>query len=329
MAQYGYENGGGAVSIPRETDAPDDILDLGVQTALEIDAEHQPRLMPFEIDQIKGGTRSGRASPGLNAPAGGQPRALRELEIRSRADEQRLACELLHPDAFVSAQISRFRPEKDARTQLRHHSERNANGGSLLRRPGAGKTRPFRLIDQIDSRDGNVRDHIPIERQRELGPVISDRCSRGLVDTVGMAFHCNGQPERSRVPIQKPVAEIDGHPLPGQLAAILKTRNAVDIVSRERASNLNPKIPGGHEFQFEFLADRPVPSAIPGESSGRLALEFALADVADIRSDHEAKQMLGINALGVNTARKQPRKAHHRRPERLCTGWHSHSESHG
>ena len=60
----------------------------------------------------------------------------------------------------------------------------------------------------------------------------------------------------------------------------------------------------GHEFQFEFLADRPLVSAILGKSPGSLAPEFALTDIADIGANHEAEQMLGINALGANTARK-------------------------
>jgi hypothetical protein len=38
----------------------------------------------------------------------------------------------------------------------------------------------------------------------------------------------------------------------------------------------------GHQLQLEFLTDAAIISAILGKSSGRLALEFTLADIADI-----------------------------------------------
>jgi hypothetical protein len=93
--------------------------------------------------------------------------------------------------------------------------------------------------------------------------------------------------------------------LPGQLAAILEIRNTVDVMSREGASDLDTKILGGDEFQLEFLTDRPVATAVLGKSPGRLVLEFALAGVADVGSDHEAKNMLGIDAFGMHAIREQ------------------------
>ena len=155
--------------------------------------------------------------------------------------------------------------------------------------PVPTKARPFRLIDQIESRDGKVWNQFPIERQRQFRTVIPDNRGRGLIDAVGMGLQRECQTERSRIPIQKPVAQIHGNTLPGQLAAILKTRNAVDVMSRKGAPHLDPEIPGRHELQFEFLVDRPVMTATFGKSSGRLALEFAFAGVADIGTDHEAK----------------------------------------
>src|SRR5712691_400408 len=98
-------------------------------------------------------------------------------------------------------------------------------------------------------------------------------------------------------------------------------------MGRKGCSQLHPKILDGDEFQFEFLIDRPVISAIPGKSSGRLALEFAFADISDVRADHEAEQMLGINALCSNTARKQRGETQDCRPAGLRANWHS--QSHG
>jgi hypothetical protein len=58
-----------------------------------------------------------------------------------------------------------------------------------------------------------------------------------------------------------------------------------------------------------------------------LALEFALADVADIGADHEAEQMLGIDALSMKARWKQ-RGEYDGRLKRFRTNWHSHSENH-
>src|SRR6266849_4242392 len=124
--------------------------------ALEINAEHKPRLVALEISEIEGGTRSHRTPPCLKAPGQGQPGAFRQLEIRGRTDKQRLAAELLQSDAFVFSQIARLSADQEAWTHLRHHRERGADGGFLLRRARANKTGPFRLIKQIERRDSKV-----------------------------------------------------------------------------------------------------------------------------------------------------------------------------
>src|ERR1700694_6193781 len=121
---------------------------------LKIDAEHKPRLVALESNEIEGRTRSGRTSPGLKAPGGCQPGVFRQLEICGWADKQRLACEFVETDAFVFPQIARFTADQEARTHLRHQPERRADGGFLLRCPRAKKARPIRLINQVESRDG-------------------------------------------------------------------------------------------------------------------------------------------------------------------------------
>src|SRR4051794_8018167 len=132
-------------------------------SALEIDAEHQACLVPLEIDEFQGGIRSGGAAPCLNTPACRQPRTRRQLEIGGWADKQRLPREFYQSDPFIFAQIARFTTEQDARAYLRHQPERGADRGFLLRRCFADKPCPFRLIDQIDGRDGQVRNEFPVE----------------------------------------------------------------------------------------------------------------------------------------------------------------------
>jgi hypothetical protein len=100
-------------------------------------------------------------------------------------------------------------------------------------------------------------------------------------------------------------------------------------VTGKSASHFDPEIPEGHELQFELLTDGAVAAAIPGKPTGRLALEFAFAEIADIRADHEGEDVLGIDALGMSARRKQYGEAQDGRPERFCAGRHSHSGSHG
>jgi hypothetical protein len=89
------------------------------------------------------------------------------------------------------------------------------------------------------------------------------------------------------------------------LPAIVQTRNAMNVMRGKNASDFDPEILDGHEFELEFLTNGAVIPALLGKSSSGLALEFALADIANISAYHEAKQMLGINTLGMNAGWKQ------------------------
>jgi hypothetical protein len=89
------------------------------------------------------------------------------------------------------------------------------------------------------------------------------------------------------------------------LGTIFKTRNAADVVRSEVASEFYPEIPGRHELQFELLVDRSVMTGSFRKSSAGPALEFAFADTADVRADHKAEQMLGVDAFRVRARRDQ------------------------
>src|SRR5438067_13143669 len=80
----------------------------GRAPALKINAKYQPCLVAFEIDEIKAGSRRRRPPPCLNAPARGQPRAARQLEVRGGTDKQRLSCKFLQADPFIFPQITCF-----------------------------------------------------------------------------------------------------------------------------------------------------------------------------------------------------------------------------
>src|SRR5258705_11095176 len=117
---------------------------------------------------------------------------------------------------------------------------------------------------------------------------------------MGLQREC--QTEWLHIPVEKPVAQIDGNTLPSQLAAVFKTGDAVNVVRRKGTSHLDPEILGRHELQLELLVDRSVITTTFRKSSGRLALEFAFTGAAAVGTDHEANKMLGSDAFAVNKA---------------------------
>src|SRR3954447_8574374 len=173
---------------------------------LEIDPEHEPRLMAFEVDEIEASTRTSRAAPDLKTPTGRQPGTLRELEICGRADKQCLTRELLQSDAIVFPQVTRLTTDQEPRKYARHQAEPGADGRCLLRCPGPRKARPFRLINQIESRDGKIGDHFPVECQREFRAVVPHDGARRFIDAVKVILQSKRETKGRAVPVQKPVA---------------------------------------------------------------------------------------------------------------------------
>src|ERR1700682_1085388 len=196
--------------------------------SLEINTKHEPCLMAFEINKVEGGTRSSRTPPGLKTPGGCQPGAFRQLEICGWTDKQRLARELLQPDAFVFPQVARLTADKETRKYSRHHPECSANGGFLLRGSCAKKACPFRLIDQIESGNGKIGYQFPVERQRQFRAVVPDGGGGGSIEAFEVILESKCHTKGRGIAIKNPVAQIKRNPLPSQLAAILKTGEAVD-----------------------------------------------------------------------------------------------------
>ena len=186
---------------------------------------------------------------------------------------------------------------------------------------------PFRLVQQIECRHEAVRDQFPIERQCQFGAVSPGRCGGDIVKPVGVGLQREGQAKRRCFPVEQLVAQIEGSTLPIHLLAILETGHAADIVGSKGSSHLDPEIPDRHEFQFEFLAHRPVAACRLGKPSRGLALEFVLTDAANIRADRKAKQMLGIDILGIGAGWYERRKTQDRSAKRCSAKRHPQSKS--
>jgi hypothetical protein len=57
--------------------------------------------MTLEINKVEGSGAPGCVSPGLNAPGGGQPCAIRELDVGGRPNENRVPGKRVQTDALV------------------------------------------------------------------------------------------------------------------------------------------------------------------------------------------------------------------------------------
>ena len=115
--------------------------------------------------------------------------------------------------------------------------------------------RPFRLINQVESRERIIWNQFAVEGEREFRSGIPDRRRTGIVDTVEMTLDGECQTEGRTVPIQKSVAQIDGSTLPSQLPEILKAWNTMNVVHGKSATHFDPEIFDGHQLQLEFLTD--------------------------------------------------------------------------
>ena len=58
----------------------------------------------------------------------------------------------------------------------------------MLRGSGCEKTRPFRLINQVESRERIIWNQFAVEGEREFRSEIPDRRRTGIVDTVAMTL---------------------------------------------------------------------------------------------------------------------------------------------
>ena len=65
----------------------------------------------------------------------------------------------------------------------------------------------------------------------------------------------------------------------------------------ERRSDLDAEIPDRHVLQLDLLSHGLAAAAVLRKSSRGLALEFAFAEFADVGADHEAIDVLGVDAL--------------------------------
>src|SRR5579883_1665232 len=141
--------------------------------SLKTDAEHQPGLVALEIDEIDRCRRGGRPPPSLDAPGRRQPRALRELEVGNRADEERLPRKILQADAVIIPEIAGFAAEQDVRMHLHHGAERRADRGLLHCSPRRCEAGPFRLVDEIERGNRHIRHQLTLKDSRDIRAVIA------------------------------------------------------------------------------------------------------------------------------------------------------------
>ena len=90
-----------------------------------------------------------------------------------------------------------------------------------------------------------------------------------------------------------------------------------------RSADLDADVRQRHDFDLEFVLEGAICTAALAEAPRGLALEFALAGIADIGADHETEDVLGIEAiLGADAARQKRDRAGSNRPEAVGSRAH-------
>ena len=116
----------------------------------------------------------------------------------------------------------------------------------------------------------DARNQIAFERQRQLRPVTADARRGGLIDAVAMGFQRQCQTEGRRFAIEKAVAQIQRRPCQASWLRSVKARDGLDVVGRERRSDLDAEIVDRHELELELLAEGLVAAAVLGKTPGGL-----------------------------------------------------------
>src|SRR5262249_19774565 len=98
--------------------------------------------------------------------------------------------------------------------------------------------------------------------------------------------------------------------LPGGLVSIIETRDRIDVVGCERRYDFDTEIFDRHEFQLELVIGGLASAAVLGKPTRGLGLEFALAGIAHVATDHEAIDVLGVDAIGMTASRRQQNAQH-------------------
>jgi hypothetical protein len=70
-------------------------------------------------------------------------------------------------------------------------------------------------------------------------------------------------------------------------------------VRGKSATHFDPEIFDGHQLQLEFLTEGAIISAILGKSSGRLALEFTLAEYFSLGQSHFSPRQSAAGYAGL------------------------------
>src|SRR5690242_7517941 len=197
---------------------------------LKIESEDQPGLMALKIDKIERGCGPGWPAPDLRTPGQRQSRFLRQLPIRSWADEQRLPSKTVESRTVISSKVSRFPTDQETRLDLRHHRKRGSARRLLIGYCAPEEMSRFRFVKQIEGRHDTVSNQLAFDGERQFGGVISRSRAADIVELPGPAFQRERHAEGRRLPVKKLVAQIERAALPIQLAAIVETGYGADIV---------------------------------------------------------------------------------------------------
>jgi hypothetical protein len=143
------------------------------------------------------------------------------------------------------------------------------------------------------------------------------------------------QPERRLGAIEQPVAGFERQGLKCRLAAIVEPGGAGDVVIGGRRGCFEAQVVGRDELEAQHGRQRGIGAGALAEAAAQFALDFLVADLADVGADVESEQMLGVDlgTLGPRLLgarhRSRPQQDEERRRREEIPPSHGRSYSEG
>src|SRR4051812_32611832 len=164
----------------------------------------------------------------LRRPRGGEEGLFRELQVKRRAEIERLALELPEPDALVFAPVLQLASDREVRREAQGKRGREREGRLALERLEA-RAHPLGLVECVEGEEQPVRHELGVGAELEFGLEPLQPFARRVVDSGIGRLDREGQAEgRGRPAADQKVAELAAEALECRAVAVLEFRDVAD-----------------------------------------------------------------------------------------------------
>src|SRR6266851_1148857 len=156
--------------------------------------------------------------------------------------------------------------------------------------PGIGRAQPRRigLIQEIEGTEYPVRNQLLVGGDQYLDAVAVGGGAADVVDQAPLRLYADGKPDRRLLALEQSISQIERQALERRLTTVVEAGHTRNIEIGDARAARNSHVPYRRILGFQRLRERAVGTFALSEAAARLALEFLLSDVADVRADGES-----------------------------------------